>query len=119
MIGYLLIIGFIVLLFFIKDYILSLLIFASLRLEGAEPNSQVLNSLRDDLVHERKKKTASLEMVLSSWAKGEDMSAHRKYFEDLIGQVQSILKDQRRNLLLFLLTPSYGPGLTVLWITSI
>jgi len=83
-----------------RDYIFSFLTFLSLRLEGKEPDFPVLNSLRDDLIHERKKKIASLEIILSTWEKGESISTHLNYFKDLIGQLNVILKDQRRNLLL-------------------
>ncbi|HEX9913031.1 MAG TPA: hypothetical protein VGB01_07290, partial [candidate division Zixibacteria bacterium] len=88
------------LLFLFRDYIFSFLTFLSLRLEGREPDFQLLNSLRDDLIHERKKKIASLEIILSTWEKGENVSTHLNYFKDLIGQLRVILKDQRRNLLL-------------------
>ena len=64
------------------------------------PNFQILNSLRDDLIHEREKKIASLEMILSTWEKGESISTHLDYFRDLISQLKIILKDQRENLLM-------------------
>jgi len=64
------------------------------------PDFQILNSLRDDLIHERKKKIASLEMILSTWEKGEGISTHLNYFKDLINQLKLILKDQRENLLM-------------------
>jgi len=64
------------------------------------PDFEVLNSLRDDLIHERKKKIASLEMILSTWEKGESISTHLNYFKDLINQLKLILKDQRENLLM-------------------
>ncbi|MDP3024021.1 MAG: HAMP domain-containing sensor histidine kinase [candidate division Zixibacteria bacterium] len=64
------------------------------------PDFQILNSLRDDLIHERKKKVASLEMILSTWEKGEGISTHLNYFKDLIGQLKIILKDQREHLLI-------------------
>ncbi len=83
-----------------RDYIFSFLTFLSLRLEGKEPDFAILNSLRDDLIHERKKKVASLEIILSTWEKGENIATHLNYFKDLIGQLKVILKDQRRNLLL-------------------
>lgn len=95
----------IILLWFLRAYLFSMLTFVSLRLEGKEPDFQVLNSLRDDLVHARKKKVASLEMILSTWEKGEDISAHLDYFKDLVGQLKAILKDQRRNLLLISSSP--------------
>jgi signal transduction histidine kinase len=87
-------------LFLFRDYFYSLLSFISLRLEGREPDFQILNSLRDDLIHERKKKIASLEMILSTWEKGESISTHLDYFKDLISQLKLILKDQRENLLM-------------------
>lgn len=83
-----------------RDYLYSILSFLSLRLEGREPDFQILNSLRDDLIHERKKKIASLEMILSTWEKGEGISTHLDYFKDLINQLKIILKDQRENLLM-------------------
>ncbi|MCJ7458364.1 MAG: ATP-binding protein [candidate division Zixibacteria bacterium] len=97
---YLLILILITLLLFFRDFLYSLLSFISLRLEGREPDFQVLNSLRDDLIHERKKKIASLEMILSTWEKGESISTHLDYFRDLISQLKIILKDQRENLLM-------------------
>lgn len=97
---YLLILLLIFFLFLFRDYFYSLLSFISLRLEGREPDFQVLNSLRDDLIHERKKKIASLEMILSTWEKGEGISTHLNYFKDLISQLKLILKDQRENLLM-------------------
>jgi len=100
MVKYLLILILIIFLWLFRDYIFSLLTFLSLRLEGREPDFPVLNSLKDDLIHERKKKIASLEIILSTWEKGENVSTHLNYFKDLIGQLKVILKDQRRNLLL-------------------
>ncbi len=85
---------------FFRDSLYSLLSFISLRLEGRVPDFQILNSLRDDLIHERKKKIASLEMILSTWEKGESISTHLDYFRDLISQLKLILKDQRENLLM-------------------
>lgn len=95
----LLILILLIFLWFFRDYIFSLLTFLSLRLEGREPDFPVLNSLRDDLIHERKKKIASLKMILSTWEKGESISTHLNYFKDLTGQLKGILKDQRKNLL--------------------
>ncbi len=100
MLVYLIIIVLLILIFLFSEYLYSLLTFISLRLEGKEPDFQILNSLRDDLIHERKKKVASLEMILSTWERGESISTHLAYFKDLIGQLESLLKDQRRNLLL-------------------
>jgi len=83
-----------------RDYFFSLISFFSLRLEGRVPDFQILNSLRDDLIHERKKKIASLEMILSTWEKGEGISTHLNYFKDLINQLKIILRDQREHLLM-------------------
>ncbi len=100
MLIYLLILVLLISLWLFRDYIFSLLTFLSFRLEGKEPDFAILNSLRDDLIHERKKKVASLEIILSTWERGENVSTHLNYFKDLIGQLKVILKDQRRNLLL-------------------
>ncbi|HVP35448.1 MAG TPA: ATP-binding protein, partial [Terriglobales bacterium] len=97
---YILIFILVMLLWLLRNYLYSLLSFLSLRLEGKEPDFQILNSLRDDLIHERKKKIASLEMILSTWEKGESISTHLKYFKDLIHQLRMILKNQRENLLI-------------------
>ncbi len=111
MVIYLLILLLIFFLFLFRDYFYSLLSFISLRLEGREPDFQILNSLRDDLIHERKKKIASLEMILSTWEKGESISTHLAYFKDLINQLKIILKDQRENLLMVSTDPFLWVGL--------
>ena len=41
-----------------------------------------------------------MEMILSTWEKGESISTHLGYFKDLINQLKIILKDQRENLLM-------------------
>jgi hypothetical protein len=55
--------------------------------------------LRDDLVHERKKKMAGLEMILSSWERGDEIQSRYEYFEELLDQLKNLVWEGRRNLM--------------------
>jgi len=82
-----------------RYYAISLLYYLLVRFERRKIDFQLLGSLRDDLVHERKKKIAGLEMILSSWEKGEEVQPRYEYFEDLFGQLKNLVLEQRRNLM--------------------
>ena len=64
---------FIVCFYLLRFHVSSVLIYLSSRLEKRTKGLEVLHSLKQNLVHERKKKIAGLEMILSSWEKGEEV----------------------------------------------
>jgi len=82
-----------------RYHVVSLSYYLLVRFERRKIDFQLLGSLRDDLVHERKKKIAGLEMILSSWEKGEEVQPRYEYFEDLLGQLRNLVLEQRRNLM--------------------
>ncbi len=82
-----------------RSHVISLFYYLLVRFERRKINSQLLSSLRDDLVHERKKKIAGLEMILSSWEKGDEVQPRYEYFEQLVDQLKNLVLEQRRNLM--------------------
>jgi signal transduction histidine kinase len=82
-----------------RYYVVSLSYYLSVRFERRKIDFQLLSSLRDDLVHERKKKMAGLEMILSSWEKGEEIQPRYEYLEELLGQLKNLVLEQRKNLM--------------------
>jgi signal transduction histidine kinase len=100
-------IGIIVSAFIFRFYISSVLTYLSVRLQRREKDLLALSSLREGLVHERKKKIAGLEMILSAqtggrppaWEKGEEFQARREYFDELLGQLKNLVRDERRDLM--------------------
>jgi signal transduction histidine kinase len=89
----------IILFWIYRFYIYSFLIYLSVRFEHRQKDFQLLSSLRDSLVHERKKKIAGLEMILSSWERGDEIQPKYEYFEELLGQLKELVQDERRNLM--------------------
>jgi signal transduction histidine kinase len=81
-----------------RSHITSLFYYLLVRFERRRIDFHLLSSLRDDLVHERKKKMAGLEMILSSWEKGEEVQSRYEYFEELLGQLKNLVHEERRNL---------------------
>jgi signal transduction histidine kinase len=88
-----------ILLCYFRFHLLSLYNYILARLELRRRDFRLLSSLRDDLVHERKKKTAGLEMILSSWERGDEVQPRYEYFEELVDQLKALIKAQRRNLM--------------------
>ena len=82
-----------------RYHVISLSYYLLVRFERRKIDFQLLSSLRDDLVHERKKKMAGLEMILSSWEKGEKVQPRYEYFEELLGQLKNLVLEERRNLM--------------------
>ena len=95
-------------------YLFSFYIYLLVQLEHRGKNFQLLNSLRENQVHERKKKIAGLEMILStqtgertlpsgwrppSWEKGEEIQPKYEYFEELLEQLKDLVRSERRNLM--------------------
>jgi signal transduction histidine kinase len=77
----------------------SFLFYLSAKLEPRGNDLEILGSLRQSLVHERKKKTAGLEMILSSWEKGEEIQSRYDYFQELLHQLNDLVISERRNLM--------------------
>jgi signal transduction histidine kinase len=88
-----------ILLWYFRFHLLSLYTYLFTRLELRKRDFRLLSSLRDDLVHERKKKTAGLEMILSSWERGDEIQPRYEYFEELVEQLKDLVKAQRQNLM--------------------
>jgi len=82
-----------------RFYLLSFYHYLSARLEHRRKDYQLLSSLRENLVHERKKKIAGLEMILSSWERGEEIQPRYEYFSDLLEQLKGLVRDERENLM--------------------
>ena len=61
----------IVCLYLLRFHVSSVLFHFSSKLEKRAKGLEVLHSLRQNLVHERKKKIAGLEMILSFWEMGQ------------------------------------------------
>jgi signal transduction histidine kinase len=83
-----------------RFHIHSFLIFLSVKFEHRPKDFQLLSSLRESLVHERKKKIAGLEMILSSWERGDEIQPKSEYFEELLGQLKELVHEERRNLMM-------------------
>jgi signal transduction histidine kinase len=81
-----------------RYYVLSLYEYLLVRFERKKIDFQLLSSLRDDLVHERKKKVAGLEMILSSWERGDEIQPRYEYLEELLNQLKNLIREGRRNL---------------------
>ena len=82
-----------------RFHLFSFYIYLSVQFEHREKSFQLLNSLRENLVHERKKKIAGLEMILSSWERGEEIQPKYEYFEELLEQLKDLVRVERRNLM--------------------
>jgi signal transduction histidine kinase len=82
-----------------RSHVISLFYYLLVRFERRKVDFQLLGSLRDDLVHERKKKMAGLEMILSSWERGEEIQPRYEYFEELLDQLKNLVEEQKRNLM--------------------
>lgn len=82
-----------------RCYVVSLYEYLLVRFERKKIDFQLLSSLRDDLVHERKKKMAGLEMILSSWERGDEIQPKYEYFEELLDQLKNLVREGRRNLM--------------------
>ncbi|MFQ6003197.1 MAG: ATP-binding protein, partial [Candidatus Zixiibacteriota bacterium] len=89
----------ILLLWIFRYHVISLLYYLLVRFERRKIDFQLLGSLRDELIHERKKKMAGLEMILSSWEQGEEVQPRYEYFEELLGQLKNLVLEERRNLM--------------------
>ncbi len=83
----------------LRSYLFSLFTYLSAKLEPRKTGFEALNSLRQSLIHERKKKTAGLEMILSSWEKGEEIQPRYEYFEELLDQLNGLVRSEKRNLM--------------------
>jgi signal transduction histidine kinase len=81
-------------------YWISLLIFLKVRLEGRTKDLHLISSLREEFIHEGKKKFAGLGQILDSLKRGEKLKSHLDYFQKLLTQLKSLLDSQRENLLL-------------------
>jgi signal transduction histidine kinase len=97
---------FLILLWYFRFHLLSLYNYIIARLELKKRDFRLLSSLRDDLVHERKKKTAGMEMIISSWERGDEIQSagskfgpRYEYFQELLDQLKIMVKAQRRNLI--------------------
>lgn len=82
-----------------RFYFFSFLIYLSVRFERRPKDFQLLSSLRESLIHERKKKIAGLEMMLSSWERGDEVQPRYEYFEELLDQLKNLVHEERRNLM--------------------
>ena len=96
-----------------RFHLFSFYIYLSAQFEHRGRDYQLLSSLRENLVHERKKKIAGLEMILStqtgerpygwgrppSWEKGEEIQPKYEYFEELLEQLKDLVRVERRNLM--------------------
>ena len=82
-----------------RYYIVSLSYYLWVRLEKRRTDFQLLGSLRDALVHERKKKIAGLEMIVSTWEKGEQVRAQGQYFHELLEQLKYFVHQERCNFM--------------------
>ena len=96
-----------------RFHLFSFYIYLLVQFEHRGKNFQLLSSLRENLVHERKKKIAGLEMILStqtgersygwgrpsSWEKGEEIQPKHEYFEELLEQLKGLVRVERRNLM--------------------
>jgi signal transduction histidine kinase len=82
-----------------RCYVVSLYEYLLVRFERKKIDFQLLSSLRDDLVHERKKKMAGLEMMLSSWERGDEIQPKYEYFEELVDQLKNLVREGRKNLM--------------------
>lgn len=86
-------------LYLLRFHLWSVLSYFSARLERRSKDVEILHSLRQSLVHERKKKIAGLEMILSSWERGEEVQPRHDYFEELLQQLKDLVTSERRNLM--------------------
>jgi hypothetical protein len=86
-----------ILLWYFRFHLLSLYNYILARLELKKRDFRLLSSLRDDIIHERKKKTAGLEMILSSWERGDEIQPRFEYFDELVDQLKALVKTQKRN----------------------
>ncbi len=82
-----------------RFHIYSFFIYLFVRFEHKPKDFQLLSSLRESLVHERKKKIAGLEMILSSWERGDEIKSQFEYFEELLNQLKELVREERRNLM--------------------
>jgi len=82
-----------------RFHLLSFYTYLSTQSEYRRKDFQLLSSLRENLVHERKKKIAGLEMILSSWEKGEEIQPRYEYFCDLLEQLKGLVREERANLM--------------------
>lgn len=82
-----------------RFHLFSFYIYLSVQFEHRGRDYQLLSSLRENLVHERKKKIAGLEMILSSWERGEEIQPKYEYFEELLEQLKGLVRVERRNLM--------------------
>jgi len=82
-----------------RFHIYSFLIYLSVRFEHRPKDFQLLSTLRDNLVHERKKKIAGLEMILSSWERGDEIQPKYEYFKELLEQLKELVREEKRNLM--------------------
>jgi signal transduction histidine kinase len=90
---------FIVCFYLLRFHVSSVLIYLSAGFEKRTKGVEVLHSLRQNLVHERKKKIAGLEMILSSWERGEEVQPRYEYYRELVEQLKELVQNERRNLM--------------------
>lgn len=87
--------------FLFRDYLFSFYLYLKKRVEGKKLDITRLNSLRADLIHESKKKFASLGQIINSCSENPAfLSGHLDYFNQLISQLKTLVEQQRENLLL-------------------
>jgi signal transduction histidine kinase len=82
-----------------RFHLFSFYIYLLVQFEHRGRDYQLLSSRRENLVHERKKKIAGLEMILSSWERGEEIQPKYEYFEELLEQLKDLVRVERRNLM--------------------
>ncbi|MGB7062247.1 MAG: hypothetical protein WBF13_07840 [Candidatus Zixiibacteriota bacterium] len=82
-----------------RFYLFSFYIYLLVQFEHRGRDYQLLSSLRENLVHERKKKIAGLEMILFSWERGEEIQPKYEYLEELLEQLKDLVRIERRNLM--------------------
>lgn len=85
--------------YLMRFHFASFLLYLSTKLEPRGNDLEILSSLRQSLVHERKKKIAGLEMILTSWEKGDEIQSRYDYFQELLHQLNDLVASERRNLM--------------------
>jgi len=82
-----------------RFHLSSFVVYLSTRFGRRRRDFQLLSSLRENLIHEKKKKMAGLSMFLSAWEKGEEVRVRYKEFEDLLTQLKELVRGEKRNLM--------------------
>ncbi len=99
LVSVILIVALTILILLSRFYFSSFFIYLSTRFERRRKNLQLLSSLRENLVHERKKKMAGSGMILASWEKGEEIQKRYEDFKDLLSQLKGLVLEEKRNLM--------------------